>query len=242
MNRVIVKTLAVLAAAAFATAALSQITAGAREYPQERVNTITVYGEGRVRFKNDTAVLNIGVETSHRSSSEALKANSAKMDAVIAAVKGKGITDAEISTSNISIYPRYDYVYGTSVLKDYSAQNMIKVCTQNMNILGEIMAAASEAGANIMNGIDFSLNNSDSYKINALGQAVTNAEYKARLAAGSAGLPLGDVVSIREYYAQSPSYACDSVPMFKSSGASAVPIMSGEGEICARVEVVYKLY
>ena len=38
---------------------------------------------------------------------EALQTNSARMDAIIAALKAQGIADADLQTSNFSVQPQY---------------------------------------------------------------------------------------------------------------------------------------
>lgn len=72
-------------------------------------NTVlTVGGKSVVTRKADAALFTAGVTTTGATAEEALLANSAKMQAVLAAARRLGIADRDIQTSQVSIVPVMD--------------------------------------------------------------------------------------------------------------------------------------
>ena len=68
---------------------------------------LTVSAEGRSARKPDLALFSAGVTSSGKTAGEALAANSADMNRVIAALKRAGIADKDIQTSQLSLNPVY---------------------------------------------------------------------------------------------------------------------------------------
>src|SRR5579884_835334 len=74
--------------------------------------TISVTGTGRATLTPDRFTFTAGVQTQAPTVEEAVNENNNKMSAVIAALKHAGATDAEVHTSNFSIYPQQVYEQG----------------------------------------------------------------------------------------------------------------------------------
>ena len=68
---------------------------------------IHVSGQASVSAPPDIAQTQLGVQTFAAGVDEALQTNSARMDAIIAALKAQGIADADLQTSNFSVQPQY---------------------------------------------------------------------------------------------------------------------------------------
>src|SRR3546814_6760649 len=62
-----------------------------------------------VRPRPDQATVGAGVTTTAPTAVEAMRANAAAMDKLIAAAKARGIKAADIQTSGINLSPQYDY-------------------------------------------------------------------------------------------------------------------------------------
>ena len=68
--------------------------------------TITVTGTGKVTLTPDIAYISIGVHTENVSAKDAVSGNSTQAQAVIAAIKGFGVADKDIQTTDFSINPQ----------------------------------------------------------------------------------------------------------------------------------------
>jgi uncharacterized protein YggE len=86
-----------------------QVTAGSSPAAQ----SITVVGRGEVRAKPDLARVNLGVESRTATVAEGSRLTNEKIAQVIAAVRGVGVAESDVRTSNYSIYferfPTPDY-------------------------------------------------------------------------------------------------------------------------------------
>ncbi|MGE4303770.1 MAG: SIMPL domain-containing protein, partial [Novosphingobium sp.] len=91
---------------AAAPAAMAQQTS-----PMPTIQTghtlLTVSAEGSSARTPDMARYSAGVTTQGATASEALSANSAQMNRVMAALKQAGIADRDIQTSNLNLRPVY---------------------------------------------------------------------------------------------------------------------------------------
>ena len=76
--------------------------------PSTTGKTITVKGDGRIKVKPDTATVNLGVQASARTATEALAQANSSAAALIAALKAGGVGADDIATSGLSIYPQYN--------------------------------------------------------------------------------------------------------------------------------------
>src|SRR3954449_5677598 len=70
-------------------------------------HTITVSASGKVTVVPDVARINLGITATKTTVKAAREAGAKAMTDIIAALKKLGIADADIQTSNISLYPQY---------------------------------------------------------------------------------------------------------------------------------------
>jgi uncharacterized protein len=76
--------------------------------------SILVVGHGEAHAKPDVATINLGVEERSPTMAEAMQRNAAQMAQLIAALKGAGVAEKDIQTSNINVHferdvPPYPY-------------------------------------------------------------------------------------------------------------------------------------
>ena len=102
-----------------------------------------------------------------------------------------------------------------------------------------MIAEASKAGANQVNGVTFDVANLDDLKQQARLQALANARARADETAKAAGVRLKRVVGWWENYIQSP----DSGQAFADGkGGGGMPMVpAGEQEIIVEVNVNYQI-
>ncbi len=93
----------VLLAAAPALVGCSAPAGLAQGASSPQLHTVTVVGRGEVHAKPDVARANLGVEVTAPTVEEATKLSSARMSALLDALRKVGIADKDIRTSNFSI-------------------------------------------------------------------------------------------------------------------------------------------
>ncbi|MFN3654932.1 MAG: SIMPL domain-containing protein, partial [Candidatus Nitrosotenuis sp.] len=128
-----------------------------------REKTLSVTGTATTSVDPDLVNIQFGVETQKETAKEAFDANTEQMNAIVDAIKAVGITDDEISTSQLTIYPVYesyqDKVSGVykQRLIGYSVSNIIRVETEKMSLASDIIDGAVAAGANRVDSVYFTL-------------------------------------------------------------------------------------
>ena len=206
----------------FAVLAVGTAAALAEE---DGTTKLTVSGSGVVLVESDLAIVTVGVR---EVSDDVLKAQSAvndKIAAVRQALLDAGVQEADISTDSINIYANYDYSDGAEILVGYTANNSLSVRTSDMENVGALIDAAFAAGANTLDNVQFTVQDSAEAQEQALTMAVEDARRKAEVLAAAAGM---GVVSI-DTIAETGVYTYDSMRNFAVADAAAME--SGAGTL-----------
>ena len=138
----------------------------------------------------------LGVSTQDKNAGMALSSNSKTMENVIAGVMGAGINKDEISTSSLKVYPvygDYDYDKNESPIVGFRAENIILIETTKLDSATSIIDGASEAGANRIDGLRFTLSSELRKEMENL--LLQDAVLDAKNRANEALKPLGNSVS-----------------------------------------------
>jgi len=207
-----------------------------------KVNTITAMGEGIVKVKPDIAYITMGVRTENKDAKVAQTSNAEKMDQVIVALKKMGIEEKDIQTSNYSVYPQYDYeAKGGEKIVGYTVENTVRITVRDILKVGDVLDIGVEQGANVSNGIQFSVADTEKYYQEALKQAVKNARGKAEAMGEAIGVTLKNPSSIVEQSSGGGNiiYA-DRAAVKESLQMASTPISTGELDITAIVEVSFQ--
>lgn len=213
-------------------------------------NTITVGGEGIVKVAPDVATIHVTVEKTAKTAAQAQKDVNAELTDVVAAMKALGVTDEDIVTSYISVYPTYQYdeETGKRTIENYQAYTSVSVSTNDVDNAGKYVDAALKAGATGTNGVSFSLEQPEIYYNQALAEAVKTAQSSATAIAQAYGKQLGQVVSVVENSRNSSTsykemnYAVEeAMAMDAASGASRndTTVSYEDIEVSANITVVY---
>jgi hypothetical protein len=199
---------------------------------------ITVTGEASVTVVPDLATVSLGVTTIGTTASEALTANSAALQAVMARLTAAGIDARDIQTSNLSLNPNYVSRDGDQVaqIQNYTASNTVTVIVRKIDQTGAVLDAAVKDGANTLNGLSFGLADPRPKEDAARQAAVADAKAKADLLATAAGVHLGPVMSIVEGGGVEPP-----MPMYKMAASAPVPVSGGTLDIAASVTMIWQL-
>jgi uncharacterized protein YggE len=161
-----------LACAAAAAQAAAQ---GAVAAPT--LSSIRVTGDARVSAKPDRVQIDLGVQTQAPLSQDAANNNARALDAVLAAVRKAAGPSGQLKTVSYSLSPNYQYHSsgGEPTITGYSALNVVQVTLDDLGRIGDVIDAATRAGANRVQGIQFTLRDQDAVRAAALREAATRA-------------------------------------------------------------------
>jgi uncharacterized protein len=221
-------------------------TVSAPEAQSSLLHTVTVSGTGHMSALPDQAVITIGVQESAATAAAALDANSKKMQDVLARLKADGIPDSAVETTNVSVYgyPLYEQNTGKQTGTSYQASNSVEVTLTDFSAIGSVFAAATEAGANNLNGPNWQLSDNTQAQTQALAQASAQAHTKAEAFAAANGVTLGDVLVLTEGYS-SPVYYYGqegASPTTTAGAAVAAPPINPQNlDIYINVTITYQL-
>lgn len=212
-------------------------------------STLFVSGSASNQTKPDKVTVSLGVETTNSTAQVALASNSDLMNKVLNALKAAGVQENETSTSTFSITPNYNYSADTNEgrLIGFTVSNSIQIQSGNIENVSKWIDTAVTSGANNVNSIYFSLSESkmNEIKNSLLKDAIDNAKAKADIAASAAGLR---VIGVKSISVGQPVIAPPPIPLFRaealdggSVAAPSTPIISGQQEVSATVDVIYRL-
>jgi uncharacterized protein YggE len=160
---------------------------------------LDVSAQGESLRTPDVATVSAGVVTQAADAASAMRANAARMDRVIAALKRAGVADRDVKTSNISLQPQYRYGQNVPpVITGYQASNTVTVRFRDIAKSGSILDALVATGANQINGPDLGLDDPSAALDEARVDAVAKARARAELYARAAGLKVKRILAITE--------------------------------------------
>jgi uncharacterized protein YggE len=209
-------------------------------HPMDR--TIVVTGIGEASATPDIAYLNLGVEAEGATAAEALRKNSAQMDATIKLLRDAGVDKKDIQTSSLNVGAKYDYSRDNSPPRiiGYQATNTVSVKLRNLDKAGAIIDKAVGVGANRLDSISFGFADPKPLMNSARKSAVADARDRAGLYADAAGVKLGPVLQISDSFTPGPG----PIPMMmrmEATDAKSVPIAVGETAMSASVTIIYAI-
>ena len=230
------------AGAAFAQATTPTVAPEGENTAPQVNRTLNVNGSGKVALTPDIAYITIGVHTEGASATDAMADNNRQAQAVMDVLKGQGIADRDIQTTNLSIYPQqiYDDQGKPTGEIRYSVDNSVYVTLRNINNVGDVLDAVVKAGANTISGIQFDVSDKSAALSSARAAAVQDAQAKAEELAKAAGVTLGQVQTISEYTSSNPipMYDMRAAPM---ADAASVPVQPGQMLLTMEVNIVYEI-
>ena len=206
---------------------------------------ISVSGEGTVEAKPDRATISVGVVTREKNPSAVQAANAKAATAVINSIVALGVERRNISTGNYSFNPTYRHTEnGKRILDGYEATNSVTIVVDDLNIVGKIIDAALNHGANRVNSLIFGLRDKAAYQDQALRLAVLDAKRKAEVVAAALGKSIVGVrsVSINSSHVSAPrNYKIASAMAEDSAAEFETPIESGTLTCSANVHVEFEI-
>lgn len=178
---------------------------------------ISVTGSGEVTGTPDTLTVDLGVSVLGETVAEAAAQAAEKAEAMIAALEDNGVAEEDITTTNYSIWPEYDYRGNTERLVGYRVNNTVRAKVRDVESSGDVIDAAVAAGGDgaVVSSLQFSIEDNEALVEAARQAAWDDALAKATQLAELSGQTLGAAVTITETVSAPPT------PYFYGDGAMA---------------------
>jgi uncharacterized protein len=181
--------------------ALGGLSLSIHEVSTQKNNTFDVTGRSQISVIPDEARVTLGVSVSDSSVESAQSTLNQKLDTIIKALTELGIPKDSIKTTNYSINPQYDFrPESQRQITAYFANTTIEMKLTDFNKLSQAISAATAAGANEVNGIQFGLSEDLEAKTRrqAREEAINQAKEEAKDLAGLADMRLGKIINVIE--------------------------------------------
>jgi uncharacterized protein YggE len=219
----------------------SGATGGAND--SKYLTRVLVSGDSIVQAQPDTAILTISVVTQAKRALDAQQENANKSDAVVRALKSAAGAGAEVKTSGYSLQPQRLYRENQPpTITGYEARNSVTVTMGDFTIVGTVIDAAAQEGANDVAGLAFTLRGDRPARDEALAQATREALGKAQVIARALGGHVARILEVQEEgtVKPRPTYQADA-ESFKTRAAAPTPIEAGTLVITSRVQLVAEI-
>ena len=160
---------------------------------------ITVTGEAMIATEPDQAELEMGVLTQAPTAAEAAKENAERLSRVLAEVNKLLAKTDKVKTSRYAVIPNYRSPQGGKPeIVGYTVTNVVSIETAKLDLVGRLIDAAMQAGANNVNRLVFTLMDKQAAQTAALRAASAKARAKAEAVASSLGLKIVRIASVVE--------------------------------------------
>jgi hypothetical protein len=213
----------------------------------QNFNQISVSGVGKIKTSPDIASLTLGIETNGKEIKDITQKNVTVMNKIIEGLKGLGIEPKDIQTTQYSVDSQYNWTEDAGrVLIGYKISQNVDVKIRDFTKVGDVLNMATENGANVVNSLQFTIEDPEQLKAIAREDAIKQAKEKAATLAKQTGIKLGDIVNVYEdsYGYNDMAYTESAKTMSVAGmGGSAVPaqIETGEKEITVTINLTYKV-
>ena len=202
---------------------------------------LTVTGTAIVAVSPDMATVSVGVEVDAPTADRALKLNSARMREVFSTLQELGIQPANIQTSQFSVHHQWSARSSSSnsppKITSFAATNVVTIRVKALDKLGSVLDSLTKSGANRIHGVSFGITKPKPHLDKARILAVGEAQRKAELYAGAAGVALGSIMSINEGAGVNrPAFEMQAMALRDSA-----PIAEGELSLSAEVTLQYAI-
>jgi hypothetical protein len=220
-------------------------------------NTISVSGYGEAFGVADIATFSFSVMSEKSTVAAAQKEATDKINAITDYLKGAGIEEKDIQTTDYSVYPQYDYETmacspgsycpgGKQVLRGYQVRQTTTIKVRDTAKAGDLLTGVGGKGASEVSGLNFTFDDPNKLQDDARGEAIGDAKAKADELAKQLGVKLVRVVSFSENGGgyPSPMYARDmayNMAGATSESKSAPEISIGQNKVSSNVTVTYEI-
>ncbi len=230
---------------------------GTNDYDQG--NSISVTGSGEVTAVPDIATISFTVHSKAADVAAAQKTATESSDAVIKALRDKGIAEKDIKTDSYTSNPEYQWEAqsacragycppGNQKLVGYEVSHSMTVKVRDLNMTGDILAVLGSQKVENMYGPNFTFDDDRDLANEAREKAIEDARGKAKELADQLNVRLGKLLAFYENgngtpmpYMMKGGVAMD-MAMSESAVANPAPTLpAGENTVSTQVTLTYRI-
>lgn len=206
---------------------------------------ISVSGEGRVTAAPDIGIVGLGVRRQAATAAGAMQAANGAAADILATLAAAGIEPRDIQTTRVALNPVWQHRQNQEPkITGYEAVNDLSIRLRDLDAMGTLIDSLVKDGANSIQQIAFSIDDTKALRAEARRAAVRDARDRAETLADAAGVSLGDLRHLSEQGGAMPR---PPMPMARmqmmamDEVESAVPLAGGELEITVVVSASWDI-
>lgn len=201
----------------------------------------------------DLALFDVGVSSTATTATAAIAENARKMENIIARVRSAGVAARDVQTTGISLYPQQSNpvrlangTYSAQRIVGYQASNNVRVRYRRLGEVGALIDALVAAGANNVQGPQFTVEDPAARLVLARDKALVTAAERANYYAGKAGARGIRLLSVTEsaqggYYGRERGMMAQATNMSAPEAAPPSPVEPGQVTSAVTLFVQYAL-
>jgi uncharacterized protein YggE len=202
--------------------------------------SVQVTAEATVAAAPDQAKIDVGVATQAQSSAEAARRNAELLERVLAELRKAAGADATVQTISYSVQPEYRQPDNRPpVIAGYTVSNVVRVTLNELARVGDVIDAATRAGANQIRQLQFGLKEPHIVQAQALRAAAAQAQSKADALAAALGAKVVRILSATE--GTPPVQPMRDVMFAMRSEAVSTPVEPGTIDVHATVTLTVEI-
>ncbi len=198
--------------------------------------TFEVEGTGKTTVVPNVFQIEFSVNETGSTQKEAQNKGNDKLDKAISELISIGISKKDIQTIGYYVNPNYDFTEGRRIT-GYSININTSVKSKNIDKINKSLDKLIELGINV-GGINYTVEDEESYKSKARQLAVDDARKKAQDFAKATGFKLGKIASIKEVTEPRilPTLAKSTISQVEGGGTNIQP---GSTDITSKITISY---
>jgi uncharacterized protein YggE len=239
---VVMRTVSLLACLILAAPALAESGKPVRDFP-----VVEVRGTATQDAAPDRADVTLGVFAEKPTAAEATAALARQSSGLMQEIDAAGVARKNVRTTSVDVTPIYAEAREpkTQIVKQaltgFRASTQLVVTTADIEHVGDLLTKLLSTHANQLEGVAFRVSDRAEREDALLGQAVANAQKRARLLAEGASMKLGDLVEIDAEQSAPMVYASPKARGMAAEAAASIAIRPGEERLEAHVRTLWRL-
>jgi uncharacterized protein YggE len=217
--------------------------------PESSVATLSVSGQAELKVAPDQVTIDLGVSTIATTADKAMADNNATMQRVVDALREMGLKPETRQFRLQALWtprPAKADPDWQAAINGYKVDNSIIVVSTDLSLAGDIIAGATGAGANHINGVSFGLSQPRQHREAAIKQATENAASDAQSLAAAAGQTLLRIINLNLDHSDASPVQLRQQNMLRSvamaEDAGGPPLEAADVSVRAAVSVRYEIH
>lgn len=212
---------------------------------EEPTRQISISGSGEVRVEPDLAKVHLTAQAQSTSSTEAKALIDQQILNLIAALESVGLNEDSLTSSQISLSPRYNYRNNVQEFIGYFANRDLQISIGDLDQLNPLLDAALEQGIQGLQRIEYRSSREFEMEREARTRAIDDSRQQAAEIAEAYGARLGPVISI-QYFNSNPVPVNFQAPqmeraMLMADSAAAAPFSPDQLIFRDSIQVTFQL-